>query len=632
MLATAAKYRKTLYTPIPGPADGEIRINKQSIRQAVEQLAHVFEVSFHGRTTAAVERRIAFFMHIDSYVVCTFSHYMQRDKKEVVVVSGLAQAFATVVAAAEVVKRRIPGLHQVSSSSPRVSGIAFNALLHNFTHICDLFRNFPLQITRLGVLETSERYEPLEEGLDTVLISRKLSTLYISLTLKPTPEDRCCPGYQGPLPAAEVFKELDIGQFAFDEFVPSLSVGHGKATAQHAGSHASSESQDNSLRRTFVSRKDGGSSASDSGNARLAPVPQQRVRETSRPTDDLARAPAPPTVVDIASADAQRADHAASVPDRADYPRNAHQQSASSSDSVAGDAALSSAGALPGQTAAAASSSRATVCQPQQQQSELLLPAAVGALAAAADSGGGKAEEVVSPADEPARSPLQTTAAGTSLTHVTASAASSVSEPLRGEPVLSRRGGSDLEVVGSRAEAEPARERAGGAEAVLGPDAKPAAGSSAASISSSSGASSECEGADSRTVSAEDRSHPRGALAPHAAPVVLSRLPASAPASRGSLTAELSSFIGSGSSVRVVDITPIEGSIASSGSLTHVGPVGSQAAKCERSLLSHPGPKPSVTSKAERPASTPAMSPPAPGLHAPTMANSGRSYASVLRR
>lgn len=123
MSGTAAKFRKAYFIPIPGPSDGEIRVHKQSVRETVHQLVEAFEVGIViGAIVKILRTSIARFrtqLPFDGYVLLLIQ--VQRDKKECVILSGLAQAFATVVAAVEAAKRRVPGLHQVSALGARYS-------------------------------------------------------------------------------------------------------------------------------------------------------------------------------------------------------------------------------------------------------------------------------------------------------------------------------------------------------------------------------------------------------------------------------------------------------------------------------------------------------------------------------
>ena len=84
----------------------------------------------------------------------------------------MGRAISKTVTVAEIIKRRVPGLHQ---------------------------------ITELSSVEIVEVYRPLEEGLDTVQNVRNVSCIII--TLSKDVLDTRHPGYQAPLPEGEVAGE-----------------------------------------------------------------------------------------------------------------------------------------------------------------------------------------------------------------------------------------------------------------------------------------------------------------------------------------------------------------------------------------------------------------------------------------
>jgi len=86
-----------------------------------------------------------------------------------VVLKAMGRAINKTVTIAEIIKRRIPGLHQLSEISS--------------TDITDV-------------------YEPLEEGLDRLETVRHVSSIIITLSTKPL--DSSLPGYQAPLPEDQV--------------------------------------------------------------------------------------------------------------------------------------------------------------------------------------------------------------------------------------------------------------------------------------------------------------------------------------------------------------------------------------------------------------------------------------------
>lgn len=93
-----------------------------------------------------------------------------EDASEHVTLQGMGNAISKVVSIAEIVKRRIPAVHQLTSISST---------------------------------EVVDTYEPLEEGLETVVIKRQVPSIAITLTMQ-TPSDdaiRNC-GYQPGMPGA----------------------------------------------------------------------------------------------------------------------------------------------------------------------------------------------------------------------------------------------------------------------------------------------------------------------------------------------------------------------------------------------------------------------------------------------
>lgn len=455
MFGTAAKYRKSVYIPIPGPSDGEIRVHRQSVREAVHQLVDAFE----------------------------------RDKKQSVVLSGLAQAFGTVVAAVEAAKRRVPGLHQ---------------------------------ITRLGALETSERYEPLEEGLDPVFICRKLSTLYITLTLSPTAEQRAAPGYQAPLPTAEVLKEIDMGQFAFDEaaalplptLLPPAHVpvhvhlqnyahghGHGHAYgSSHLQHHGHSSAADSQQRRPGYGRP--------SSSSHLRPSRDQSEKaDQAQEHDHPPRAPA--------SSRSARSD--ASAPRQATGGRRPHHGSAAAATAAESAAGVAAEGSLLSLNDAAA---------------EPVADIAAVPVSARAHAGGAPPEASVGAAHAafpPREAPVSTVSSATAASAPAVLAAGPTRAPVQASaatavPASSSGHALDAAAVG-RAEAQP--ESASEATASLSPSFGSAAASDSASVISSSPITTE-SGCGSPAARAAELPASLGAVASAAAPTAASSAPVAA--------------------------------------------------------------------------------------------------------
>ncbi|KAK9816442.1 hypothetical protein WJX72_000280 [[Myrmecia] bisecta] len=92
-----------------------------------------------------------------------------------VVLKAMGRAINKTVTVAEIIKRRIPGLHQN---------------------------------TAIGSVDITDTWEPLEEGLNRLETTRHVSV--ITITLSSLPLDTSLPGYQAPLPDDQV-KPLQEG-------------------------------------------------------------------------------------------------------------------------------------------------------------------------------------------------------------------------------------------------------------------------------------------------------------------------------------------------------------------------------------------------------------------------------------
>jgi len=94
---------------------------------------------------------------------------LQEKKSNEVILKAMGRAINKTVTIAEIIKRRIPGLHQITSIDS--------------TDITDV-------------------WEPIEEGLNNVETTRHVSSLQIILSTKVL--DTSQPGYQPPLPADQI--------------------------------------------------------------------------------------------------------------------------------------------------------------------------------------------------------------------------------------------------------------------------------------------------------------------------------------------------------------------------------------------------------------------------------------------
>jgi DNA-binding protein len=76
--------------------------------------------------------------------------------------------------------------------------------------IAEILRHKLLGLHQLNILKTisvTDEYEPKEEGLDRVVVERKLAVLEIHLSIKEGVFDTKAAGYQAPLPKEEVQEE-----------------------------------------------------------------------------------------------------------------------------------------------------------------------------------------------------------------------------------------------------------------------------------------------------------------------------------------------------------------------------------------------------------------------------------------
>jgi ribonuclease P/MRP protein subunit RPP25 len=90
---------------------------------------------------------------------------------DTIILRATGRAINQAIKTAEVVKRRIGNLHQ---------------------------------ITNLETLEIKETWEPTEEGLKPVETIRRVASITIRLSRKVTDEDKQKPGYQEPIPAEQI--------------------------------------------------------------------------------------------------------------------------------------------------------------------------------------------------------------------------------------------------------------------------------------------------------------------------------------------------------------------------------------------------------------------------------------------
>ncbi|XP_031406349.1 H/ACA ribonucleoprotein complex subunit GAR1-like isoform X1 [Punica granatum] len=103
-----------------------------------------------------------------SYITYAMSLLQEKGSDEIVF-KAMGRAINKTVTIVELIKRRIVGLHQITS---------------------------------IGSIDITDTWEPLEEGLVTLETTRHVSM--ITITLSKNQLDKAAPGYQPPLPADQV--------------------------------------------------------------------------------------------------------------------------------------------------------------------------------------------------------------------------------------------------------------------------------------------------------------------------------------------------------------------------------------------------------------------------------------------
>lgn len=98
-------------------------------------------------------------------------HMLEKSNSESITIKATGNAIPKAVNVVEILKRRVENLHQIN---------------------------------RVRNVEVEDTYEPLEEGLDTVVVKRYLSLIEITLTKKLEAKQKQEPGYQEPLPPHEL--------------------------------------------------------------------------------------------------------------------------------------------------------------------------------------------------------------------------------------------------------------------------------------------------------------------------------------------------------------------------------------------------------------------------------------------
>merc|ERR1712151_691043 len=122
-------------------------------------------------------------------------YLLDRANSESVTIKATGNAIPKAVNVVEILKRRVEGLHQLN---------------------------------RIKHAEVEDKYEPLEEGLDTVIVKRFLSLIEITLTKNIPQEAQEEIGYQKPLPKDEIQKSQQRAEKKTKEKVKEMLEGDDK--------------------------------------------------------------------------------------------------------------------------------------------------------------------------------------------------------------------------------------------------------------------------------------------------------------------------------------------------------------------------------------------------------------------
>ncbi|KAG1661226.1 hypothetical protein FOA52_008271 [Chlamydomonas sp. UWO 241] len=136
--------------------------------------------------------------HMRSYISHAMGLLNEKGHDEVVL-KAMGRAINKTVAIAEVLKRRVAGLHQV---------------------------------TEVGSTDITDVWEPTKEGLEKLEIVRHVSIMSITLSKKPL--DATLPGYQPPLPESEL-SPSPIDDAAPDPLVTELETRSGERSGGRGG-------------------------------------------------------------------------------------------------------------------------------------------------------------------------------------------------------------------------------------------------------------------------------------------------------------------------------------------------------------------------------------------------------------
>ena len=95
---------------------------------------------------------------------------LQKQDSDCIIIKATGNAIPKAINIVEILKRRVEGLHQIN---------------------------------RIKYVKVQDTYEPIEEGLDVVVVDRYLSLIEMTLTKEISHKTKMEPGYQEPLPESE---------------------------------------------------------------------------------------------------------------------------------------------------------------------------------------------------------------------------------------------------------------------------------------------------------------------------------------------------------------------------------------------------------------------------------------------
>ena len=184
-------------------------------------------------------------------------YLLDRNNSEMVIIKATGNAIPKAVNVVEILKRRVEGLHQIN---------------------------------RIKHAEAEDIYEPLEEGLDTVIVKRYLSLIEITLTKDISTNGKDEAGYQEPLPEAEIQKSKALNNKTREQVKKILDEGAKKVnkTGGKGGNKKGGKDRDVKDGKDFENKRGGNKNVESSRGGRGGKKHRQRVmdRDNNKDTED----------------------------------------------------------------------------------------------------------------------------------------------------------------------------------------------------------------------------------------------------------------------------------------------------------------------------------------------------------